>query len=128
MNLLMIFSLTILISLNCSAEEYKLHPGIRSFQGEKFEIELKAGCPETSLTCDDVSYDAINRKSGERLHLTGRLLSNPTRDRQWYEFENGKYLYQLTADYSPSTKSTEWWVLNVMFKGKTIASDEGNMY
>ena len=51
MRLLMIFTLvTLAASANCYAEGHKLHPDIRSFQGEKFEIELKAGCPETSLT------------------------------------------------------------------------------
>ena len=125
---LIAFSFITLFSVNSHAEGHNLHPGIRTFQGEKFEIELKADCPETSLTCKNVRYDAINRKTGSRLHLTGSLLSNPTKDRQWYEFENGEYLYQLTADYSPSTKPTEWWVLNVIFKGKSIASDEGNMY
>lgn len=128
MRLLIIFTFISLVSANCYADGYKLHPGIRSFEGEKFEIELKAHCPETSVTCNDVSYEAINKKTGEKLHLKGRLLSNPTKDRQWYEFENGKYLYQLTADYSPSTNLTEWWVLNVMYQGKYIASDEGNMY
>jgi hypothetical protein len=128
MGTLKAFSFITLFSVCAHAEGHKLHPGIRSFQGEKFEIELKARCPESSVTCNDVSYDAISKKTGEKLHLTGRLLSNPTKDHQWYEFENGKYLYMLTADYSPSAKSTEWWVLNVTCNGEFIASDEGSMY
>lgn len=128
MRLLMVYFLITFFSANCHAEEHKLHSDIHIFQGEKFEIELKVNCPKSELTCNDVGYNAINKNTGKKIQLKGQLLSNPTGDRQWYEFKNGKYLYELTADYTPSTTPQERWVLNVIHDGKYIASDEGNMY
>lgn len=128
MRLLLCISFSILFSASCLAQEYKLHHGVRTFQGDKFEVELNSSCSEDYLDCGNVSYDGINKETGARLQLKGRLIYNPVKDRQWYEFKNGQYLYMLTPDYTPSSKSQEIWRLNVTHKDKYIASDEGIMY
>lgn len=128
MRLFTIVLLFLLTSENCYANRYKLHPGVYSFQGEKFEIELKVPCPGVNLACQNVTYDGINKKTGGKIHLKGQLMVNPQANRQWYEFENGQYLYLLTPDYTPSDTPDEKWRLNVSIKGKYIISDYGVMY
>lgn len=128
MKLLICFLFSILLSASCLAQGFKHPPGFRTFQGAKFEIVLNSACSENDLNCDSVSYDGVNKKTGARLHLKGRLISDQSRERQWYDFKNGQYLYMLTPDYTPSNKPLEIWNLNVFHKGEYIASDEGAMY
>ncbi|RJT44328.1 hypothetical protein [Rahnella woolbedingensis] len=116
MRSLKVISLITLLSVDSHAEGYKLHPGIRTFQGQKFEIELKAHCPETRLACNDVSYEAINKKTGERLHLKGRVLTNYySHDFRGFEFKNGNYIYTLRPDSGASNDVSQIWNLNVPY-------------
>lgn len=77
MRLLMVCFLITFFSANCHAEEHKLHSDIHIFQGEKFEIELKVNCPKSELTCNDVGYNAINKKQVKK--FSSKVNSCPTR-------------------------------------------------
>lgn len=129
MKIVILFVSMFLISAPCFAEVYRLHPGPADFEGQRFDIDLKFHCPEGEVTCDDVDYDGINKKTGARLHLKGRVMSNPnSMNFQGYEFDNGKYSYTLTPDYAQSTGSQEIWILNVFYEDKPIATDQGVMH
>lgn len=118
-----------LMSAPCFAKTYRLHPGPADFEGQRFDIDLKYNCQEGEVTCGDVDYDGINKKTGARLHLKGQVMSNPnSMNFQGYEFYNGKYSYTLTPDYAQSTGSQDIWILNVFYEDKPIATDQGVMH
>ena len=37
-----------------------------------FTITIDVRCPEGNVTCDDVRYVGVSRKSGQSIRLTGR--------------------------------------------------------
>jgi hypothetical protein len=123
-----LLSFLIMGSMSCHAEGYKLHAGHPDFEGKRFDIDLKYNCPEGEMTCKDVDYDGINKKTGARLHLKGRVMFNShSYDFQGYIFDNGDYSYVLNPDNSKETDSGQVWILNVFYKDKVIATDEGVM-
>lgn len=116
-------------SMNSFAKGYVLHSGRPGFEGQRFDIDLKYNCPEGEMTCEDVDYDGINKKTGARLHLKGRVMFNShSYDFQGYIFDNGEYSYVLTPDNSKETDSGQVWNLNVFYKEKVIATDQGIMH
>lgn len=118
-----------LISAPCFAEIYRLHPGQADFEGQRFDIDLKYNCPEGEMACDDVDYDGINKKTGARLHLKGRVISNYySHDFRGYEFKNGKYSYTLRPDSKASNDESEIWDLNISLNGEIISTDQGVMH
>ncbi|MFU2315164.1 hypothetical protein [Rahnella sp. PCH160] len=72
----MLIVLICMCSMSCFAQNYRLHSGLPDFEGQRFDIDLKDNCPEGEMDCDDVSYDGINKKTGARLHLKGRVITN----------------------------------------------------
>ncbi len=129
MKKILIIIFAVLFSLSCFANNFRLHSGLPDFEGQHFDIDLKVNCPEGEMACDDVIYDAINKKTGARLHLKGRVMYNPHNyDFQGYVFDNGDYSYVLNPDYSKGTDSEQIWVLNVFYKHKVIAFDQGIMH
>jgi hypothetical protein len=119
----------LLFSMNCYANTYRLHPGLPDFEGQHFDIDLKFNCPEGEMTCDDVDYDGINKKTGARLRLKGRVMFNSHNyNFQGYIFDNGGYSYVLNPDYSKGNVSEEVWNLKVFYKNKVIATDQGVMH
>ncbi|WP_413530058.1 hypothetical protein [Rahnella inusitata] len=128
MRLAMGFALITLFCSNSYADGYKLHPGTPTFQGKHFDIDIQEHCQEGEVTCPDVSYDSINKKTGARLHLKGRVMFNPNNyNFQGYIFDNGDYSYVLNPNHSKGTESVQIWNLNVFYKDKVIAFDEGIM-
>ncbi len=122
------FALITLFCSNSYADGYKLHPGTPTFQGKHFDIDIQEHCQEGEVTCPDVSYDSINKKTGARLHLKGRVMFNPNNyNFQGYIFDNGDYSYVLNPNHSKGTESVQIWNLNVFYKDKVIAFDEGIM-
>lgn len=128
MRLAMGFALITLFCSNSYADRYKLHPGTPTFQGKHFDIDIQEHCQEGEVTCPDVSYGSINKKTGARLHLKGRVMFNPNNyNFQGYIFDNGDYSYVLNPNHSKGTESVQIWNLNVFYKDKVIAFDEGIM-
>lgn len=128
MKINMIMEFMFMFSMNCYGSNYKLHPVTPTFQGKHFDIDIRERCQEGEVTCPDVSYDSINKKTGARLHLKGRVMFNPHNyNFQGYIFDNGDYSYVLSPDYSKSTAEERVWDLNVLYKDKIIAFDEGVM-
>lgn len=129
MKKILIIFFAVLFSLSCFANNFRLHSGLPDFEGKNFDIDLKVNCPEGEMACDDVSYDAINKKTGARLHLKGRVLTNYySHDFRGFEFKNGDYIYTLRPDPDESNDKSQVWNLNVSFHDKIIATDQGIMH
>lgn len=129
MKKILIIIFTVFCSINCYASNFRLHSGLPDFEGQHFDIDLKFNCQEGEVACDNVSYDSINKKTGAKLHLKGRVLLSPDSNNfQGYEFDNGKYSYILTPDYTQSKDSLQLWTLNVFYEEKSIATDQGIMH
>ncbi|QLK62995.1 hypothetical protein GE278_20555 [Enterobacteriaceae bacterium Kacie_13] len=125
----MLIAFIFLCSMNCFAQDYRLHPGIPDFEGHHFDIDIKVNCPEGEIECDDVSYDGINKKTGARLHLKGRVITNYySHDFRGFEFKNGNYIYTLRPHSAASNDETQIWNLNVSLHDKIIATDQGIMH
>ncbi|WP_413530059.1 hypothetical protein [Rahnella inusitata] len=118
-----------IFSINCFANTYRLHSGLPDFEGQHFDIDVKVNCSEGEMECDDVIYDGINKKTGARLHLKGRILTNYySHDFRGFEFKNGNYIYTLRPDSGASNDVSQIWNLNVSLHDKIIATDQGIMH
>lgn len=68
-----------------------------------FEITVRENCGEGNVSCDDVSYLGISRKSGKSLVLKGRTIHTTCRDQSpcrflGYEFVSGRTIYRVMED------------------------------
>lgn len=78
------------------------------------------------MACDDVSYDGINKKTGARLQLKGRVLTNYySHDFRGFEFKNGDYIYTLRPDPGALNDISQVWNLNISLHDNIIATDQG---
>jgi hypothetical protein len=68
---------------------------------ERFRIEVKNNCDEGVVSCDRVSYQGVNLRTGRKINLMGRTIHKLCKDRVTlcqfigYEFRNGNYRYFL---------------------------------
>jgi hypothetical protein len=64
-----------------------------------YKITVEVLCPEGSVTCDDVRYIGVSRKSGKSINLTGRTVHTNGADGVTpsrflgYEFKSGWTTY-----------------------------------
>ena len=69
-----------------------------------YKIAVEVRCPEYNVTCDDVRYVGISRKSGKSITLTGRTVHTIGVDGitpshfLGYEFKNGSTTYFVGED------------------------------
>jgi hypothetical protein len=69
-----------------------------------FRVDITRNCPEGYVTCNDVKYHGVNRKTGETIVLKGKSLHAPGRDGTTpgrflgYEFLNRNYRYVVAID------------------------------
>ena len=125
MNKIMIIGILTMWSATCFSSNYELHPGQPDFRCNRFDIDLKYNCEEGEMACQDVDYDGINKNTGARLKLKGRVMFNShSYDFQGYIFDNGQYSYTLNPDYSKEGNAHEIWVLNIFYKNKILSHDE----
>lgn len=67
-------------------------------------VEIQVRCEEGAVTCDDVSYQGINRKTGTRIKLRGKTLHSLCADGVTpcrfigYAFNNKGVTYQVDDD------------------------------
>jgi hypothetical protein len=92
-----------------------------TLQTKNFEVNITSNCAEGEVTCDNVSYRGINRKTGDSISLTGKTLHQLCADNVTpcrflgYEFINGNYRYLVTSDGT----------LQVYRGNKLILSEQG---
>jgi hypothetical protein len=79
------------------------------------------GCAEGNVSCDDVRYTGVSKKSGSRIRLRGRTVHTMGADGVTparflgYRFRNGKTVYTVT----------EGGLLEVSQGKKTLMSEQG---
>lgn len=68
---------------------------------ENYVIEIERHCQEGEVTCDNVSYVGVSKKSGNRIELKGKTLHSLCADGvtpcrfQGYQFKNGNITYKV---------------------------------
>lgn len=125
MKLFMIIIFNITAITNSYAEDYNLHSSQPYFSCQRFNVEIKYNCSEGEMACEDVDYEGINKNTGARLKLKGRVMfDSHNNDFQGYIFDNGQYSYTLNPDYSKKEITNEIWMLNVFYKDKVVAHDK----
>jgi hypothetical protein len=66
-----------------------------------FEISIDVRCPEGAVSCDQVRYTGISKKTGKAIALTGSTLHTTCADGVTpcrflgYRFKNGKVTYTV---------------------------------
>jgi len=101
-----------LVAASVHAQEVLLTPS--------FTVTI-VGCAEGNVSCDDVKYTGVSRKTGAAIKLKGKTLHTMGADGVTpsrflgYEFRNGKTLYTVT----------EGGVLEVRRGAKMLFSEQG---
>ncbi|MGH1349657.1 MAG: hypothetical protein ACRBBN_02465 [Methyloligellaceae bacterium] len=71
---------------------------------DNYVIVIKRNCPEGYVTCDNVSYSGLSKKSGQTIRLKGSTIHTTCADGTTpcrfigYEFKNNGYTYTVFAD------------------------------
>ena len=80
-----------------------LQAGTGTLDTPSFKITIDVRCPEGEVTCDDVKYVGVNKKTGEKIKLTGKTAHHydadgtPTRF-LGYIFKNDDVTYFLSEE------------------------------
>ncbi len=91
-----------------------------------YNIYVSVNCQEGEISCDNVTYHAVNRKNHQEITLKGHVVNKkPSMDFARYEFDNGEYSYTLTPDYAANSSNEDAWVLSVYKKNALVFSEEG---
>jgi hypothetical protein len=91
-----------------------------SFNTKNFSVKITRNCPEGYVTCDNVTYQGRELRSGKSIRLKGRTQHTICKDGVTpcmflgYTFRNGNYLYRVT----------NMNVLEVYKSGKLILSEQ----
>jgi hypothetical protein len=78
--------------------------GTNTLTTPSYKITIEEHCPEYNMTCDDVIYVGVSRKSGKSITLTGRTVHATGADGVTpthflgYEFKSGKTTYFVGED------------------------------
>jgi hypothetical protein len=69
-----------------------------------YKVTVEVRCPEGNVTCEDVRYIGVSRKSGKSITLTGRTVHTTGADGVTpshflgYEFRSGRTTYFVGED------------------------------
>ena len=120
----MIFSAKQLLKIGSLAACFVIGMGTgaiaESFNTKNFSVKITRNCPEGYVTCDNVTYQGTELRSGKSIRLKGRTHHTICKDGVTpcrflgYVFRNGSYLYRVT----------EMNVLEVYKGGKLILSEQ----
>lgn len=110
-----LFALLLLItSLSVLAEE---------LETPSYNVTIQSNCAEGEVSCDDVSYTGVNKKSGKSIILKGSTWHTLCADGATpcrflgYKFKNGDVIYTVSEE----------GILEVVKKGnKVLFSEQGN--
>ncbi len=112
-----------LASINVSAETKAATPSIIT---KTFDIYIHENCSEGELSCQDVTYHSVNRKTGQGITLKGSVINvKPSMDFAGYEFDNGGYQYVLLDKNTLNANGEDEWNISVYHKGKTLFTEDG---
>lgn len=91
-----------------------------------FDVYIHENCSEGELSCNDVTYHSVNRKTGQGISLKGSVINvKPSMDFAGYEFDNGGYQYIVLDKNQLNANGEDEWNISVYHKGKTIFSEDG---
>jgi hypothetical protein len=69
-----------------------------------FQVQVSVNCEEGNVTCNDVTYVGVNRKTKASIKLRGKTVHSLCKDRVTpchflgYEFQNRRYRYFVSED------------------------------
>lgn len=68
-----------------------------------FTITIESRCPEGEVSCDEVSYVGVSKRTGASISLLGTTLHSECKDGspcrfQGYEFRSGTVVYRVYED------------------------------
>ncbi len=92
---LIIFIILTLISTNAIAD---------TLTTENYVVVIKRNCPEGHITCNNVTYTGLSKKSGKTIRLRGQTWHTTCADGvtpcrfRGYEFKNRNYTYLVHQD------------------------------
>lgn len=75
-----------------------------TLETENHLVEITVRCPEGYVTCDRVTYQGVNKKTGAAITLRGETMHHPCADGVTpcrflgYRFRNGKHVYLVWED------------------------------
>ena len=74
-----------------------------TLQTANFTITVEAQCPEGEVSCDEVSYVGVSKRTGASISLRGTTLHSACKDGspcrfQGYEFRSGTVVYRVYVD------------------------------
>lgn len=104
----------VLLSLPASA-------GVVVLETPSFVVKIDVRCAEGNVTCENVIYTGISRKTGKSISVKGRTMHSKCADGvtpcrfQGYTFDSGKINYTVYEDGE----------LVVMNGDKTLVSEKG---
>lgn len=66
-----------------------------TYENDDFWVSIKSLCEEGELSCQNVSYTAINKKNQSLIFLKGKALNDTNYNFIGFEFKNGIFLYRI---------------------------------
>jgi hypothetical protein len=79
---------------------------VETLTTRNYTVKVVRDCDEGSVTCNNVLYHGVNRKTGQSIRLRGKILHTRCNDGVTpcqfvgYEFRNGAYRYQVMSSGS----------------------------
>jgi hypothetical protein len=86
---------------------------IQTLETPSYKITIEERCPEGYVTCDDVKYVGVSKKTGKSITLIGKTVHTFGLDGVTpahflgYEFKNGSTIYFVSDDGGISVKRGE---------------------
>ena len=85
-----------------------------------YVVTIETHCQEGDVTCNNVSYHGVSKKTGKAINLKGKTMHTSCRNGDpcrflGYEFKSGNILYRVFEEGS----------LEVTQKGKTLLQENG---
>lgn len=93
---------------------------------KSFNIYVTEKCQEGDISCNNVIYRGVNRKTKQEITLKGYVVNvKPSMDFAGYEFDHGDYQYTLTPKREEDSHGNDKWVLMVFKNQKLIFTEDG---
>jgi len=110
---------TILLTILCSFVHEVIADTLTT---PSFTVTVESHCEEGEVTCNDVTYLGVSKKTGKPLALKGKTIHSKCKDSiitpcrfVGYKFKSGTSIYQVLADGT----------LEVTQNGKVLVHEQG---
>ncbi len=101
------FSAVVLILSSCAS--YAGRGFEINFAGKDYHAEIKSICSPCDLVCNNVFFQAVNKKDNSKIKLTGKSLNTSgSMDFRGYIFQSKKFTYTLLEPGVSGYSEDEW--------------------